>query len=305
MERSLTAGRVMPAESSRSAVSWGAIIAGALAASGITVILTLLGSGLGLAMVSPWPGQGAGLTAFAASTAIGLVAVQWLSSAAGGYLTGRLRTKWVGVRSDDVFFRDTAHGFMAWTLATLLVVGVLGSGLTSAAGKSVQAASTIVSGAAAGAGSGAATLADRATGASDGVAYFVDSLLRPNDPSSLAGDPNAQTRAVGEVTRILAQSAATGSLDVDDKGYLAWLIAAHTGLSKADANARIDGVLARIEEAKTRARQAADTAMAAGATFALVSALSLLTGAFIACVAAALAGRQRDDEADIHVTTHR
>ncbi|MGV6875804.1 hypothetical protein ACUSIJ_24340 [Pseudochelatococcus sp. B33] len=301
MEQSLSTSRVVPAESSQSAVNWGAIIAGALAASTITIVLTLVGSGLGLTMVSPWPGQGAGLTTFAASTAVGLIVIQWLSSAIGGYLAGRLRTKWVGVRSDEIFFRDTAHGFMSWALATLLIAGLLGSGLASAVGGGVQAASTIVSGAASGATSGAANVADRTASDTGNIDYFVDSLLRPNDPSSLAGGPDGRTRAAGEVTRILAQSAAAGSLSPDDKAYLARLIAANTGLSEADSNSRIDAVVARIEEAKTEAREAADTARKAGATFALVSALSLMIGAFIASTAAALAGNRRDDEVDLVV----
>ncbi len=302
MVESIPVGQAIPTESSQSAVSWGAIIAGALAASTITVILTLVGSGLGLTVLSPWPGHGAGLSTFAVSTAIGLIVVQWLSSGAGGYFAGRLRTKWVGVRSDEIFFRDTAHGFMAWALATILVVGVLGSGLTAAVGGGVQAASTIASGAASGATAGAAHLADDASDKTGGISYFADSLLRPGDPASLASGPDGRTRAAGEVTRILAQSAAAGSFAPDDKAYLARLIAANTGLSEADANARIDTVVARIDKAKIKARQAADTARKAGAIFALVSALSLIIGAFIASAAAALAGSQRDDEADL-VTT--
>ncbi len=292
----------MPAESTQSAVRWGAIVAGALAAATITIILTLLGSGVGLTMVSPWPGRGAGLVAFASSTAVVLIVVQWLSSGVGGYLAGRLRTKWVGVRSDEVFFRDTAHGFMSWALATLLVFGVLGSSLSATVGGGVQAASTIVSGATSGATSGAASLASGGAGASGGTAYFVDNLLRPNDPSNLSGNPGGRARAAGEVSRILAESTAAGSLSADDKAYLARLIAANTGLSEADANARIDAVLARVDAAKTKAREAADTARKAGATFALVSALSLVIGAFIASAGAALAGRQRDEEEDLRVT---
>ncbi len=295
MVESIPVGQAIPTESSQSAVSWGAIIAGALAASTITVILTLVGSGLGLTVLSPWPGHGAGLSTFAVSTAIGLIVVQWLSSGAGGYFAGRLRTKWVGVRSDEIFFRDTAHGFMAWALATILVVGVLGSGLTAAVGGGVQAASTIASGAASGATVGAAHFADDASDKTGGISYFVDSLLRPGDPAS---GPDGRTRAAGEVTRILAQSAAAGSFVPDDKAYLARLIAANTGLSEADANARIDTVVARIDKAKIKARQAADAARKAGAIFALVSALSLVIGAFIASATAALAGSQRDDESD-------
>lgn len=299
MERSIPPIRptdTVPTESSQPAISWGAVIAGALAASTVTVALMLVGSGIGLTMVSPWPGQGAGLTAFAASTAVGLIIVQWLSSGVGGYLAGRLRTKWVGVRSDEVFFRDTAHGFMAWAVATLLVFGVLGSGLIAALGSGVQAASTVASGAV----SGAAVAAGDVDDADGSLGYFVDSLLRPNTPPVSDGN-EGRSQVAGEITRILAQSAAAGSVSSDDKSYLARLIASNTGLTEADANARIDAVLARIEEARTEALAAADTARKAGATFALVSALSLLVGAFIASAAAAFAGMQRDDEDDVHV----
>ena len=138
-------------ESSWSAVNWGPIVAGAFAASTLTFILMLLGSGLGLTMVSPWSDAGASVTTFAVSTAIWLIIVQWFSSGVGGYLTGRLRTKWVGIHTDETYFRDTAHGFMAWALATLIMVFVLGSALSAAIGTGVQSASTIASGAAMGA----------------------------------------------------------------------------------------------------------------------------------------------------------
>lgn len=294
-----------PVESSSSAVSWGAIIAGSFAAATLTFILMLLGSGLGLTMVSPWSSTGASVTTFAVSTAIWLVIVQWLSSGLGGYLTGRLRTKWVGIHTDETFFRDTAHGFMAWALATLLVVFVLGSALASAIGTGVQAASTVASGAAMGASAGAsANAGDR--GGTDATSYFVDSLFRPVDAARLAA-PGAEgdTAAAAQASRILIASAAAGEMSADDKVYLGQLVAARTGLSQDDATARVDAVLAQVEQAKVTAQEAADTARKAGATFALVGALSLLIGAFIASAAAALGGRQRDDDDIAYVTTSR
>lgn len=294
-----------PVESSSSAVNWGAIIAGSFAAATLTFILMLLGSGLGLTMVSPWSSTGASVTTFAVSTAIWLVIVQWLSSGLGGYLTGRLRTKWVGVHTDETFFRDTAHGFMAWALATLLVVFVLGSALSAAIGTGVQAASTVASGAAMGASAGAsANAGDR--GGTDATSYFVDSLFRPVDAARLAA-PGAEgdTAAAAQASRILIASAAAGEMSADDKVYLGQLVAARTGLSQGDATARVDAVLAQVEQAKVTAQEAADTARKAGATFALVGALSLLIGAFIASAAAALGGRQRDDDEIAYVTTSR
>ena len=256
-----------PVESSSSAVSWGPIIAGAFAASTLTFILMLLGSGLGLTMVSPWSTAGASVTTFAVSTAIWLVIVQWLSSGVGGYLTGRLRTKWVGVHTDETFFRDTAHGFMAWALATLLVVFVLGSALSAAIGTGVQAASTVASGAAMGASAGGA--ANAANSGSDAGSYFVDSLFRPSDPSRLAASgAEGDAAAAAQASRILIASAASGEVSAEDKTYLGQLVAARTGLSQADATARVDAVLAQVDAAKVKAQKAADTARKAGATFA-------------------------------------
>jgi hypothetical protein len=274
-------------ESSRSAVSWGAIIAGAVAAAAITLLLTLLGSGLGLTMVSPWSSEGVSATTFAISTAIWIVIVQWVSSGMGGYITGRLRTRWTGTQTDEVFFRDTAHGILAWALSTLIIAGTLTSAVTSTINSGVQAASTLTSGAAVATASAAA-----ATDSSGPTAYFVDSLLRPADPGATTTETNAQDAA--QVSRILINGATAGEIPADDRAYLGRLVAVRTGLSEADANARVDTVLKSIEDAKVAAQEAADTARKAGATLALLTALSLLVGAFIAGVSAALGGRERD-----------
>jgi hypothetical protein len=121
-------------ESSASAVEWASIFGGALAAFGVTAILLTLGPGLGLTTVSPWSVTNPSPTTFGTAAAIWLVITQWLSSAFGGYLTGRLRTKWVGIRTEEVLFRDTAHGLLAWALATLLMAALvtLGSAATAA-----------------------------------------------------------------------------------------------------------------------------------------------------------------------------
>jgi hypothetical protein len=91
-------------ESSTSGLSWGPVIGGAVAAAATAIILLLLGAGVGLTMVSPWAGESASFTTVSITAAIWFVVVQWLASALGGYLTGRLRTKWAGVHTDEVFF---------------------------------------------------------------------------------------------------------------------------------------------------------------------------------------------------------
>src|SRR4051812_38105334 len=172
----------VPEESSATAVSWGPIIAGAVAAAAATLLLLLLGSGFGLTMISPWSSESASLTTVAVSTAVWLVVVQWISSCIAGYIAGRLRTKWVGVHTDEVFFRDTAHGFLAWALATLLVAGFLSTALTAVTGAGVAAATSVASSAVQGAATGAAANPN-APSASDTTSYFVDALFRPAGPA--------------------------------------------------------------------------------------------------------------------------
>ncbi|TPI76721.1 hypothetical protein [Mesorhizobium sp. B2-8-9] len=283
-------------ETSSSAVNWGPIVAGAFAAATLTLVLMLVGSGLGLTMMSPW--GGASLTTFAVSTAVWLVIVQWLSSALGGYVAGRLRTKWVNVHTDEVYFRDTAHGFLAWALATLLVATVLGTAISGIVGTGAQATTGLLSGAAAGAASQASSA--QSPSANDLAGYFVDALFRPADNAAAApppaGTPQNNADAAGQATRILAISAANGEMSANDKAYLARLVASRTGLPQADAQKRVDEVLASVEEAKNKAKAAADKARKASATTALVGALSLVIGAFIAAVAGVLGGRQRDED---------
>ena len=124
---------------SPSAVSWAAVIGGALIAVASTLLLVALGSGIGLSSVSPWSPANPSATTFTLLAAVWLIIVQWLSSGLGGYLAGRLRTKWVGLHTDEVFFRDTAHGFLAWALATVLVAVFAASSISSAVGTATQA----------------------------------------------------------------------------------------------------------------------------------------------------------------------
>jgi hypothetical protein len=276
-------------DASSSCVSWAAIIAGALAATALSLVLLILGAGVGLTMVSPWSAQGAGTTAVAASAAAWLVFTQWASSGIGGYVAGRMRIRWPGVDRDEVLFRDTAHGLLVWALATVLVSGLLASGGAA----TVQSSGSAV----------AAFTAQNSSGPRTSSAvpteYFADMLFRPGDAATTTGidapgiDPNDDD-AKGEASRILVIGLTTGDVPAADKAQLAHLVATRTGMPATDAQARVDDVLARIETAKSEIKAAADDARKAGLTLALMTALSLFVGAFIAGVAAAIGGRQRD-----------
>jgi len=271
------------------AVAWPAIIAGAFTAAAVSLILLLLGSALGLASVSPWAHSGVSAVTFSVTAAIWLIIMQWVASGLGGYLTGRLRSKWLGMHTDEVFFRDTAHGFLAWALATVLTAAFLASAASSIVGGGVRAATNITAGALAGAGQAAGQNPEGMKG--EPLAYFVDSLYRTNNMA-----PNASEKDVrGETTRILVTGVKNGIIPDADKAYLAQLIAAHTGLSQADATARVNDTITQIDAAETKLGQEADKARKTASTISLLTFLSLLVGAFIATTAAALGGKHRDE----------
>ena len=270
-------------ESPRSAVAWAAVIGGAFAAAALSAILVALGSGLGLASISPWPYSGASATTFTAMTGMWLIVVQWLSSGFGGYLTGRLRTKWVDVHTHEVFFRDSANGFLAWAVATVLIAAVVSSAASSLIGGVTRSTATVIGGAAQG--------ATQAAASSDPSAYFVDTLFRSETPNANAANQDVK----GETGRILAKGLRDGDLSAPDRTYLARLGAARTGLSQADAEKRVNDVFAQVKDAEMKVRQAADAARKAGAYLSIFTALSMMVGAFIAAAAAALGGAHRDE----------
>ena len=265
------------AESSVSAVSWPAIFGGAIAAASISLILVLLGSGLGLAYLSPWPNAGASATTFTIAAGLWLIIVQWLSSGLGGFITGRLRTKWVQTHTHEVFFRDTANGLLTWGLASLVSVAILTSAGFSTVGAATRATATMASGA-------ASSLAQTRS-------YDMDSLFRGEKPELASSD--ASTRA--ESTRIFADGLRNGSIPDGDRTYLASLVASRTGLSDADAQKRVDDVIAQEKKAENDARAMADSARKSAAEIAIFTALSMLIGAFIASAAAAYGGSLRDE----------
>jgi hypothetical protein len=261
----------------QSAVSWGAIAAGAVGTAALALLLIAFGAGLGLSAVSPWSDSGVSASTFRTGTGIYLVIVSVMSSAVGGYLAARLRSKWAGLHTHEVFFRDTAHGFIAWAFATLLSAGALSS-----------AAAYLANGTAAGLG-GTASQMTRSVNPAD---IYVDKLFRPNAAAQPASAPDAanatpnQSRA--EVLRLWTVSFhANQDLNAADKTYVAQVVAARTGMSQADAEKRVNDVVA---EAKT----AADDAREAAAKLSFWLTAAMLFGAFAASLAAVEGGSLRD-----------
>ncbi|OYO28681.1 hypothetical protein [Janthinobacterium sp. PC23-8] len=289
-------------------VSWGAVLAGAAAAAALSFILLILGVGLGLSAVSPWSFNA---TAIGVSTIVWLAFMQLAASGIGGYMAGRLRVKWSSVHTDEVHFRDTAHGLLAWAVATLVTVALLAGGTRAVLSGALDAGTGV---AAAVAPAAAAKAGEGGSGANgvNPLDYFSDMLLRSAPaPAATTGAPampavNAPDQGV-EIGRIFAASMSNGTLAPDDRAYLGQLVARRTGATQAAAETRVDAVYGRAAkaaaDARAKAREAADTARKAGAHTALWMFVALLLGAFVAALAATFGGRQRDHERVLrHVT---
>ena len=275
----------LTAYSGPSAVSWAAVFAGAAAACVLSLILVILGTGLGLSSLSPWENDGASARTLGIGTGVWVIFMQLAASVLGGYIAGRLRTKWVSLHTEEVAFRDTAHGFLAWAVATLLTAGFLTSTVTAIVSGGVQAGAKVAGGAASG-----ATAA--ATGAASGGDYTLDSLFRSSKGAKNQSSPE---QASAEVGRIFANAATTGKLPEEDARYAAQLVSQRTGVSQQEAEKRVNEAYAQVEKKKQEAKEAADKARKASAAAALLLFISLLIGAFVASYAAIVGGRQRDD----------
>ncbi len=250
-----------------SAVSWAAVIAGAFVAAALSLTLLALGAGFGLLTVSPWSNAGASASAVDAAAIIWLIVIQIVASGVGGYLAGRLRTKWAAIHTDEVYFRDTAHGFLVWAVAVVITAAFLGSAATALVGGAAK--STQMPGLETG--------------------YFVDTLFRPAPvPAENKSGADVENGALrGAATRTLANALKQGDTAAADRAYLAQLISARTGLSENDAAERVSTVI-------EQARRAEDAARKATARLLLWTFLALLIGAFCASYAATIGGRQRD-----------
>jgi len=267
--------RAATEEAQASGVSWGAVIAGGVAASALTLMLLVFGVGMGFATVSPWSSAGLSSTTRSVGAGLYLVVMAMLSSTIGGYLAGRLRTKWVGVHTHEVYFRDTAHGFLAWGLATVLSAAALASATThiigAAAGGFVQAGSP-------------ATARSPAP-----IDPFVDRLFRSAPAANQAGqageDPTAPRAEIGRL--LVASLRAGGDVAAADRSYMAEVVAQSTGLSQAVAEKRVSEVV-------TEAKITADNARKGAMKLSLWLTASMLIGAFAASLAATEGGRIRD-----------
>jgi hypothetical protein len=284
------------ADASHTPFSWSSAIAGALAATAVTLIIVALGSGIGLSFASPY-GSGPSATTMTVAAAVWLVMAQTMGFATGGYLAGRLRSPSHDGIVGETTFRDAAQGFVVWAIGVVAMATIaIGAGYF-AANAATRAASGL-----------ATTVTANSSSTPQPADYFVDLMFRPNpngvatangaaptsDTVGTAGAPatlNAETRA--EATRILLRGVSQGGLDDNDRGYLAQVISARTGLPPDEAKQRVTSVESKAKDA---VKEAADKTAKAGAYFSFWTFMSLLFGAVAATLGAMLGGELRDAE---------
>ena len=271
------ADNFVKSEAYSSGVSWAAVIAGAFVAAALSLILLALGTGLGLSSVSPWSNVGASASTIDRAAIVWLIIIQIIASAMGGYLAGRLRTKWATIHTDEVYFRDTAHGFLVWAVGLVITASFLSSAAASIVGATQRATSFLTAG-------GNGTVTELPGGQNlDPSEYFIDTLFRSDHPSADRND--APVRA--EAARILSHALRQKNLSAADETYLAELVAARSGLSQTDAKKRVSEVFVEIQRSVEVARKAV-------AHLSLWIFVALLIGAFCASYAATIGGSQRD-----------
>jgi hypothetical protein len=264
-------------------IEWGPIVGGALLAAALSFVLLTFGTAIGLSATSPWPNVGLSGKVIASLAIFWVLAQQIGAFLAGGYIAGRMRTRWAETPQSEAEFRDGLHGGLVWALGIVIgaVLFVATAGAVARTGAEV-------------AGKAAVSAVSSTTNPMDAL---LDTLLRPaaQQPAAAGAPaaPGARAAASPEaaratIGRLLVRSVASGSVSNDDRSYLAQLVSQQTGLSQQEAEARVNAAF-------NAAREAADKARRAAILTGLVTAISLIVSFGAAWWAALKGGQHRDN----------
>ena len=254
-------------------VEWGAVLAGAVLAAALSFVLLTFGAAIGLSATSPWPNSGLSVKVIASLAVFWALAQQIGSLMAGGYVAGRMRSRWHEA-GDETEFRDGLHGGLVWAVAVLISAFFVFATASLAVRTGADVAGNAVAGA-----------ASRTTNPMDTV---LDAMLRTPAGAPQSRNTVASDEIRGELTRILMSAVATGSLSAENRTYLASLIAQRTGVPQQEAEKRVD-------DAITAARTASDNARRAAILTGFVTAAGLILSFGAAWWAAIKGGQHRDN----------
>jgi hypothetical protein len=284
-------------------VEWGPVFAGGAMAAAVSFVLLTFGAAIGLSFVSPWSNAGASTRVIASIAIFWTMAQQIGAAMIGGYIAGRMRSRWGELNEHEVEFRDGLHGGLVWAVGLIIAAGLAFSTVGAVAKSGLDAV-----------GRAASIAAENP----DVLGYQADVLLRsagvrvaaapssPASPSSAtaqAATPSATSLTSAppqagtnqqrdEIVRILGKSVAAGGLSDQDSSYLSALVSQRTGLSQADAEKRVRDAYA---EASHATKEAADKARRAAILTGFVTATGLLVALAAAWWAAQRGGHHRDN----------
>jgi hypothetical protein len=260
-----------------SEVSWGAILAGTVAALVVQLTLSILGVGIGLAGINP--ASSATPDAASLSLAAGLwwIVSGIVASVTGGYVAGRFCDRASTPKAGY-------HGLMSWAVTTLIIVFLLGSAVGGVVGGAFGAVTSVLGGAGRAVGgavqaavpslSGGNVMPDiegqiRASGGGQDPGQLRDTAVNAVR-AALTGDKAAQQQATDRAAQALAQAQ---GIPVDQ--------------AKAQVEQYQQQYAQTLADTKARAAQVAETTAKAASRTALIAFLALALGA----VAAGFGGR--------------
>lgn len=257
-------------------------------AAALSFVLLTFGAATGLSLVSPWSNTGASAKVVGSLAIFWTMAQQIGAALVGGYIAGRMRSRWGEATPHEVEFRDGLHGGLVWALGVIISAGLVLSTAGAVARTGVETAGRVTSAAANNA---------------DPMAYHADVLLRASDPRSAAAAPGATQPGAtqvadatadqrAEVGRVFAKSLSGGALSQPDRSYLATLVAQRSGLSQPEAEKRVNDA---YTEASRATKEAADKARHAAVLAGFVTAAGLLVALGAAWWAAMRGGHHRDN----------
>jgi hypothetical protein len=266
-----------PAPSLMRRVSWGAIFAGFFVTLVIQIMLTLLGTAIGLTSIDPLresqPGQGLAIGAGIWLLASGLVSI-WIGACVAGRLAGG------PLRSDGL-----VHGIVTWSLSTCATLLLL----ATAVGALIGGTGALLS--------GTLAVADKTFGHENEAASVQDQVksLFPQAgallPPTGRTEPNAQTP--GTLTQLAQQDAEVaaalarmeknaGANQTQDRDQLVNLLTTKHSMSQQQATDLVNQWDQNFQQTKNqteqKAREVGDKAARGASRAALWGFIALLLG---------------------------
>jgi len=295
-------------------VSWGAILGGVVIAITVQMVLSLLGAGIGLSTIDPLRYSSPDASSFGIGAGVWWAVSSIVSLFAGGWVAGHLAGS--PEKTDAML-----HGLLTWGLAAIVTAYLLASAVSAV----VRGGANVVGAAATATATGAAAVAGPAADAAkrqlqasgfsfDSLKSQAETLLAQTGKPALQPDALAnKADAAKDQATNTAQNAGTpadfqatiqriidsgkDTVDQADRDAVVNVVAARSGLSKPEAEARVDGWIKTYQDARAKfqeqkaaaeakAREVADATAKASSQAALAAVVALILGA----LAAALGG---------------